>query len=92
LLVIPQLAIDRTIVENPRKNRKDVFNELAEVIAEMRQEAKEKGIDKMTKREINAAVVIDTTVLVSAVITPASPNAELFDYIAKQAVAAIPHR
>jgi AbrB family looped-hinge helix DNA binding protein len=56
LLVTPQLAIDRTVVENPRKNRKDVFRELAEVVTEMRQEAKAKGIDKMTKREINAAV------------------------------------
>jgi len=56
LLVTPQVTLDRDIVTDPRKSRKDVFRELAEVIAEMRQEAKEKGIDKMTKRQINAAV------------------------------------
>jgi len=52
----PQLTIDREIVTAHPKNRKDVFRELAKVIAEIRQEAKEKGIDKMSKREINAAV------------------------------------
>ena len=32
------------------------FRDLARVLDELRQEAKEKGIDKMSKREINAAV------------------------------------
>ncbi len=32
------------------------MRDLAQVVAEIRQEAQEKGIDKMTKREINAAV------------------------------------
>ena len=53
-LVTPQFTIDRPLVEG--KNRKAIFRELAQVVAELRQEAKEKGIDKMTKREINAAV------------------------------------
>ena len=37
-------------------NRKQAFGELAQVVAELRQEAKEKGIDRMSKQEINAAV------------------------------------
>ena len=55
-LVTPQLAINRAIVEGPRKNRKLLLQELARTVDEIRQEAKEKGIDKMSKREINAAV------------------------------------
>jgi bifunctional DNA-binding transcriptional regulator/antitoxin component of YhaV-PrlF toxin-antitoxin module len=53
-LVTPQFTIDRPLVEG--KNRKAVFRELAQVVAELRQEAKEKGIDKMSKAQINAAV------------------------------------
>jgi putative PIN family toxin of toxin-antitoxin system len=33
-----------------------VFRDLAQIVAEIRQEAKEKGLDKMPKRKINAAV------------------------------------
>lgn len=55
-LLTPQLTIDRAIVADPPKNRKQAFRELAQVVAELRQEAKEKDFDKMTKREINAAV------------------------------------
>lgn len=55
-LLTPQLTIDRAIVTAKPKNRKAVFRELAQVVAELRQEAKEKGIDKMSKAEINAAV------------------------------------
>jgi len=55
-LVTPQVAIDRDLVTSKPKNRKEAFRELAQVVAELRQEAKEKGIDKMTKQEINAAV------------------------------------
>jgi hypothetical protein len=36
--------------------RKQMLQELAQTVAEIRQEAKEKGMDKMSKREINAAV------------------------------------
>ena len=56
LLVTPQVTVDRDILTSRPKNRKDAFRDLAEVVAEMRQEAKEKGIDKMTKRQINAAI------------------------------------
>jgi AbrB family looped-hinge helix DNA binding protein len=55
-LVTPQLAINRSIVTAPTKNRKALLKELAVAVAELRQDAKEKGIDKMSKREINAAV------------------------------------
>jgi AbrB family looped-hinge helix DNA binding protein len=55
-LLTPQLAINRAIVEGPRKNRKQLLQELAHTVDEIRREAKEKGIDKMSKGEINAAV------------------------------------
>ena len=54
LLVTPQVTIDRPAVDG--KNRKAVFRELAQVVDELRKEAQKKGIDGMTKREINAAV------------------------------------
>ncbi len=54
-LVTPQVA-DRDLVTSKPKNRKEAFRELAQVVAELRQEAKEKGINKMTKQEIHAAV------------------------------------
>lgn len=53
-LITPQVTFDRPAVRG--KSRKSVFRELAQVVAELRQEAKEKGIDKMTRRDINAAV------------------------------------
>jgi hypothetical protein len=43
-------------VTGPAKNRKQAFRELAQVVAELRQEAKEKGIDKTTKSEVKRAV------------------------------------
>ena len=55
-LVTPQFTIDRAIVEAPRKNRKLLLQKLGQTVDEIRQEAKEKGIDKMSKREIDAAV------------------------------------
>lgn len=54
-LVTPQFTMDRAIITNP-KNRKQLLQQLARTVAEIRQEAKEKGVDKMSKREINAAV------------------------------------
>lgn len=54
--VTPQLTIGRALVENPRKNRKQLLRELAQTVDGIRQEAKEKGIDKMPMREIRAAV------------------------------------
>jgi hypothetical protein len=55
-LVIPKMTINRDIINSSSKNRKTVFRELAQVVTEFRQEAKEKGIDKMSKAEIDAAV------------------------------------
>jgi hypothetical protein len=53
-LVTAQLTLDRPAVEG--KNRKAVFRELAQAVAELRREAREKGVDKMSKAQINAAV------------------------------------
>jgi AbrB family looped-hinge helix DNA binding protein len=53
-LVTPQVTIDRSVISP--KNRKQLLQELARNVAEIRREAKEKGIDKMSMREINAAV------------------------------------
>lgn len=55
-LVTPQFTVDRDLVIASPKNAKQSLRELAHVVAELRQEAKEKGIDKMPKREIHAAV------------------------------------
>lgn len=55
-LLTPQLTIDRSVVTAPPKDRKQAFRDLAKVVAEIRQEAKEKGIDKMPMSEINRAV------------------------------------
>jgi bifunctional DNA-binding transcriptional regulator/antitoxin component of YhaV-PrlF toxin-antitoxin module len=52
-LVTAQLTIDRP---EGQKNRKQLLKELAQVVAEIRQEAKEKGLNKMSMKEINAAV------------------------------------
>ena len=54
LLMTPQVTVDRPILE--AKTRKAAFRELAQVLTELRQEAEEKGVHKMTKREINLAV------------------------------------
>ena len=55
-LVTPQFTIDRSVIADHHKDPKQAFRELAQVVAEIRQEAKEKGIDKMPMSEINAAV------------------------------------
>jgi len=55
-IMSPQITLNRDIVTGSAKNRKQAFRELAQVVAELRQEAKEKGTDKMSKSEINAAV------------------------------------
>jgi AbrB family looped-hinge helix DNA binding protein len=56
LLITPQVTIARSVVASPHKNRKQALRDLAATVAEIRQEAKEKGIDKMPMSEINAAV------------------------------------
>src|SRR5579864_1076257 len=56
-LVTPQVTIARSVIADRKsQSRKQAVQELAQVVAELRQEAKEKGLDKMSKREINAAV------------------------------------
>jgi AbrB family looped-hinge helix DNA binding protein len=55
-LLTPQFTIDRPIISSRRKDRKEAFRELARIVAEIRAEAKEKGLDKMPMSEINAAV------------------------------------
>jgi AbrB family looped-hinge helix DNA binding protein len=55
-LLTPQFTVDRAVVEGPQKGRKQLLSELAQTVAELRQEAKQKGLNKMPKREINAAV------------------------------------
>ena len=55
-LITPQFTVDRPLVEGPRKNRQQLLRELAKTVAEVRQEAKEKGLDKLPKPEIERAV------------------------------------
>jgi bifunctional DNA-binding transcriptional regulator/antitoxin component of YhaV-PrlF toxin-antitoxin module len=55
-LLTPQFTVDRTLLEGPAKNRKQLLKDLAHTVAELRREAKDKGLDKLPKREINAAV------------------------------------
>jgi hypothetical protein len=53
-LVTPQLTVDRPAIG--KATRKQLLRDLAAVVDQIRQEAKEKGIDKMPMREIRSAV------------------------------------
>lgn len=55
-LLTPQVNVSRSAVKARRKSRKEILGELAQTVAEIRQEAKEKGIDKMPMSEIRSAV------------------------------------
>jgi len=55
-LVTPQFTINRSVITHGRKDHKQAFRELAQVVAEIRQEAKEKGLNTMPMKEINRAV------------------------------------
>jgi len=55
-LVTPQVTINRSAIVDGAKNRKQLLRELARTVTGIRQEAKEKGLDKIPMREINAAV------------------------------------
>jgi AbrB family looped-hinge helix DNA binding protein len=55
LVLTPQVAMDRNGADQP-ENVKKAFRELAIAVAELRQDAKEKGLDKMPMSEINRAV------------------------------------
>ncbi len=54
-LVTPQVTIDRPVPDR-RSSRNQLLSEFAQVVSEIRQEAKEKGLDKMPASEIHAAV------------------------------------
>jgi hypothetical protein len=50
--------VDRAIDgSRPTWDRKEVLRELARTMAELQREAKQKGLDKMSMRQIDAAVV-----------------------------------
>jgi len=55
-LLTPQVTIDRAIAADARKNRKQLFRELAQTVAQLRKEAKANGLARMSSREIDAAV------------------------------------
>ena len=54
-LFTPKLMINRELVSG-KKPRRQVLAELAAVVEGLRQEAKEKGLDKITMKQINAEV------------------------------------
>jgi AbrB family looped-hinge helix DNA binding protein len=56
LLITPQLTIDRAIVSDPKKSRKQALQDLSAVVAGIRQEAKASGMDKLTMKQISAEV------------------------------------
>lgn len=57
ILATQQLTLSRSVIADPHpKSRKQALHEMAQVVNELRQEAQKKGIDKMSKREIRAAV------------------------------------
>jgi len=55
-LLTPQVAIDRALVTNPRKTRKQLLRELATTVDGLRREAKAKKLDRLSAREINGIV------------------------------------
>lgn len=55
-LVTPQFTINRSLFAKVQKNNEPPFRELAQVVSELRKEAKEKGLDTMSKKEINRAM------------------------------------
>jgi len=54
-MLTPQVTVDRNGATSS-KDVKQAFRDLAQVVAEIRQEAKEKGLDKISMSEIHAAV------------------------------------
>jgi bifunctional DNA-binding transcriptional regulator/antitoxin component of YhaV-PrlF toxin-antitoxin module len=55
-LVTAQLTIDRSVISHAPKDRAQTLRELAAAVAELRKDAKQKGLDKMPISEINRAV------------------------------------
>ena len=58
LLITPQITIDRAIVADPKKGRKQLLQELSAVVSGIRREAKALGLEKMTTKEASADVVV----------------------------------
>lgn len=55
-LITPQLAVNRAVLTGNRKDRKQAFRDLAQIVAELRREAQEKGLDTLPAKEIDRAV------------------------------------
>ena len=55
-LLTPQVTVDRAALAHTHSGSKQAFRELTEVIAELRQESKAKGLDSIPIKEINRAV------------------------------------
>jgi bifunctional DNA-binding transcriptional regulator/antitoxin component of YhaV-PrlF toxin-antitoxin module len=54
-LLTPQVTIDRAVVTR-KKDPKEAFREFSKIVAELRQEAQDKGLHTMPAKEINRAV------------------------------------
>jgi hypothetical protein len=55
-LLTPQFTVDRSLVEDSGKDQKQLLRELAQIVSELRRDAKGKGLSDISKREIDAAV------------------------------------
>jgi bifunctional DNA-binding transcriptional regulator/antitoxin component of YhaV-PrlF toxin-antitoxin module len=55
-LVTAQVTIDRPLITHAQSDRKQILRELAAAVDQLRQDAKDKGIDRMSMAEINRAV------------------------------------
>ena len=56
LLLTPQVTVDRSILADPKKSRKELLQQLSAVVAGIRQEAQANALDKVSAKEINAQV------------------------------------
>ena len=55
-LITPQVTLDRAIVADPKKSRKQLLQALSAVVDSIRHEAKGSGLAKLTMKQINAEV------------------------------------
>jgi AbrB family looped-hinge helix DNA binding protein len=55
-LITPQVTLDRAIVADPKKSRKQLMQALSAAVEGIRQEAKENDLAKLTMKQINAEV------------------------------------
>jgi len=56
LLITPQVTLDRAIVTDPKKSRKQLIQALSAAVEGIRREARGSGLDKLTMKQINAEV------------------------------------